>query len=235
MNLGILNALESPAVHYITWHGSTTGTYIHFLKSADAPFSYTSYLVSNGEFPATVDECDAYLITGSANSAYENEPWIATLIQFIRDCHSAGKKMVGICFGHQILAHALGGKTEKSAKGWGTGLISFDILESKPWMNGNQSQCALYYSHQDQVVQLPPNAERLGSNDFCENALFAIGDQMLGIQGHPEFTTRIMKEILANPKDKVDAVVQETAVRSLENGPPDNQLVAHWIVNFLTQ
>lgn len=234
MRLGILNALESPAVNYITWHGSTTGTYIHFLNSADAPFSYTPYLVSNGEFPATVDECDAYLITGSARGAYENEPWIATLIQFIRDCHEAGKKMVGICFGHQILAHALGGKTEKSAKGWGVGLIAFDIYENKPWMNGTQSQCALYYSHQDQVVELPPNAKRLGGNDFCENALFAIDDQVMGIQGHPEFTTSIMEEILANPKDKVDEAVQKTAVHSLENGPPDNQLVAHWIVNFLT-
>ena len=234
MKLGILDALESPMLSHISWHGSTTGTYIHFLESADASFSYTSYLVSNGEFPATVDECDAYLITGSISGAYESEPWIATLIQFIRDCHQAGKKMVGICFGHQVLAHALGGKTEKSAKGWGIGLKTFDIVSSKPWMNGTQSQCALYFSHQDQVVQLPPNAERLGGNDFCENAFFAIGDQVIGIQGHPEFTTGIMQEILAKRKESVPLAVNETAVRSLENGSPDNQLVAHWIVNFLT-
>ncbi len=233
MKLGILDALSSPALNHIHWHGSTTGTYIHFLESVKAPFTYASYIVSNGEFPATVDECDAYLITGSVNGAYETEPWIATLIQFIRDCHNAGKKMVGICFGHQVLAHALGGKTEKSAKGWGLGLKTFDIVDSKPWMNGTPGQCALYFSHQDQVVQLPPNAERLGGNDFCENAFFAIGDQVMGIQGHPEFTVSIMQDILAKPKEGMNAQVQETAVRSLENGQPDNQCVAHWIVNFL--
>lgn len=234
MKLGILDALDSPRLEYITWHGSTTGTYIHFLKSVDAPFTYESYIVSKDEFPATVDECDAYLITGSVSGAYEDEPWISTLIQFIRDCHAANKKLVGICFGHQVLAHALGGKAEKSDKGWGLGLKTFDITDNKPWMNGSQGQCSLYYSHQDQVVQLPPNAERLGGNEFCENAFFAIGDQVMGIQGHPEFTTNIMQEILSNPKETVPQEVNETAVSSVENGRPDNQLVAHWIVNFLT-
>ena len=142
--------------------------------------------------------------------------------------------MVGICFGHQVLAHALGGKSEKSEKGWGLGLKTFDVVAEKPWMHGKQVECALYFSHQDQVVQLPVGAERLGGNEFCENAFFTMGDQVLGIQGHPEFTTNIMEDILAKPKETMGAEARETAVRSLENGPPDNTLVAHWIVNFLT-
>jgi len=233
MKLGILDALSSPELNHIHWHGSPTGTYIHFLESVNAPFTYAAYDVSKGEFPATIDECDAYLITGSIKGAYENDEWITTLIQFIRDCHTAGKKLVGICFGHQILAHALGGKTEKSAKGWGLGLKTFDIFNPQPWMNGTPANCSLYFSHQDQVVQLPPDAKRLGGNNFCENAFFAIGDQVLGIQGHPEFTPDIMQDILAKPKETADPVVQETAVRSLQNGLPDNERVAHWIVNFL--
>ena len=234
MKIGILDALFSPDLNHITWNGSIAGTYIHFLDSLNAPFSYTVYEVSSGKFPAAVDACDAYLITGSVKGAYDEDDWIGTLKQFIQECHKAHKKMVGICFGHQILAHALGGKSEKSHKGWGLGLKTFDVEGTKPWMNGRPAQCSLYFSHQDQVVQLPVGAERLGGNGFCENAFFAMGDQVLGIQGHPEFTAGIMQDILAKPKETASPQVIETAVRSLENGRPDNKLVAQWIINFLT-
>lgn len=226
--------MSSPDLNHINWHGSTAGTYIHFLNSVDAPFTYAVYEVCSGQFPTAVNDCDAYLITGSINGAYDEDPWIDTLIQFIQECHQVDKKMVGICFGHQILAHALGGKSEKSQKGWGLGLKTFDVVATKPWMNGRPAQCSLYFSHQDQVVRLPADAQRLGGSEFCENALFAMGDQVLGIQGHPEFSTAIMQDILAKPKETVNPAVRETAVRSLENGRPDNQLLARWIVTFLT-
>lgn len=235
MKLGILDALSSPDLDHITWHGSPAGTYIRLLDSVDAPFSYLVYEVSSGQFPTAVDECDAYLITGSIRGAYDEDAWIGTLINFVQKCHQAHKMMVGICFGHQILAHALGGKSEKSHKGWGLGLKTFDVAATKPWMNRNHRKCSLYFLHQDQVVQLPAGAERLGGNEFCENAFFVLGDQVMGIQGHPEFTTGIMQDILAKPKETMSPQEREMAVRSLENGRPDNQLVAQWIVSFLRE
>ena len=233
MKIGLVDVLTSLDLDDVSWHSSPAGTYIAFLESAGVPFTYTVYDPRGGQLPALLDECDAYLITGSLNGAYDEEPWIADLIAFIRRGHDAGKKMVGICFGHQILAHALGGLSEKSEKGWGLGLNSFDITGEKPWMNGCPDRCSLYFSHQDQVVQLPAGAERLGGSEFCENAFFVIGDQVLGIQGHPEFTYEIMHDLLNKPKETASSELLQSARQSLQNGRPDNELFAQWIVNFL--
>lgn len=235
MKIGILDVLTTLDLDDVSWHSSPAGTYVAFLESAGAPFAYSVYDPRSGRLPAQPNECDAYLITGSLNGAYDEEPWITALIEFIRQSHDAGKKMVGICFGHQILAHALGGRSEKSEKGWGLGLKSFDILNEKPWMNGHPDRCSLYFSHQDQVVQLPAGAERLGGSEFCENAFFVIGDQVLGIQGHPEFTRDIMRDLLNKPKEMASTELMQTARQSLQNGRPDNELFAQWIVNFLNQ
>jgi GMP synthase-like glutamine amidotransferase len=235
MKIGILDVLTTRDLQDVSWQSSPAGTYIAFLESANAPFTYAVYDPRSGQLPAQLDECDAYLITGSLNGAYDEEPWIAALIDFIRRSHAAGKKMVGICFGHQLLAHALGGRSEKSEKGWGLGLKSFDIVEEKPWMNDRPDRCSLYFSHQDQVVQLPAGAERLGGSEFCENAFFVIGDHVLGIQGHPEFTTGIMRDLLNKPKETASSELMHTARRSLQDGRPDNELFAQWIVNFLNQ
>lgn len=237
MRLGILDVLASPRVAHIRWLGSTTDTYIHFLQETAVargmPFTFVGYDVAGGEMPKNVDACDAYLVTGSVSGVYDDDPWIAPLMAFVRAAHRAGKKLVGICFGHQILAHALGGRAAKSDKGWGLGLKPFAITQPKPWMSGAPAQCQLYFSHQDQVITLPPGAERLGSSAFCKNAMFSLDDRVLGIQGHPEFTPGIMHDILAKPKPAVTEEVRATAVASVKNGAPDNQLLAQWVVNFL--
>lgn len=243
MRLGILDVLASPRVAHIRWPaGSTTDTYIQFLRATTVAhgsvahgisLTFVGYDVAGGEMPQSVDACDAYLVTGSVSGVYDEDSWLAPLMAFIREAHRAGKKLVGICFGHQVLAHALGGHAAKSDKGWGLGLKQFDIVQSKPWMTGQPDSCALYFSHQDQVITLPPGAERLGGNGFCENAMFSLDDCVLGIQGHPEFTRSIMDDILAKPKPTVPDDVQATAVASVANGTPDNQLLAEWIVNFL--
>jgi GMP synthase-like glutamine amidotransferase len=154
-------------------------------------------------------------------------------MQFIRDSYQAGKKLVGICFGHQILAHALGGYAQKSEKGWGLGLKTFSVTGHKPWMTAMPAQCSLYFAHQDQIVTLPPQAELLGGNGFCPNAFFVIDDQVLGIQGHPEFSKPMMQDLLAPMAAELAPEVHETAVSSLDQGHPDNELVGKWLVNFL--
>jgi GMP synthase-like glutamine amidotransferase len=230
--VGILNAIH-PQRSVINWGGSPIDAYIRFFQSVGAPFAFTGYEVAQGQLPASPDECDAYVITGSSNGVYDQEVWIPALMQFIRDSYQAGKKLVGICFGHQILAHALGGHAEKSEKGWGLGLKTFSILQTKPWMTGTPERCSLHFAHQDQVLALPSQAELLGGNGFCPNAFFVIKDQVLGIQGHPEFTKVMMEDLLAPMGAELEPVVHETAVSSLEHGIPDNELVGQWLVNFL--
>jgi len=231
MKLGILNAFppDSNLIDFDT----PVDAYIQFLELAQSPFDYVSYDVALGQFPDSLEACDAYLITGSPKGVYDADPWIAELGSFIREAYQAEKKLVGICFGHQILAHALGGHSERSEKGWGLGLKNFDIYEQKSWMTADLVQCSLHFSHQDQVIQLPPGAELLGGDAFCPNLFFTIEDRVLGVQGHPEFTAGIMHEILEARRDIYGQQLYDTAARSIDNGSPDNQLLAQWIANFL--
>jgi len=231
MKLGILNAI-SPEASVVNWGGTPVDAYIRFFESVNAPFTYVGYQVAQGQFPTSPNECDAYIITGSPKGVYDKDNWITVLSQFIRDSYRTGKKLVGICFGHQILAHALGGHAEKSEKGIGFGLKSFDIPQPKAWMNGNPGRCSLYFAHQDQVVKLPPQAELLGGNTFCPIALYEIDNRVLGIQGHPEFTAGIMRDLLPMFEKKLEPSMYQASVCSLDNGTPDNRLVAQWIVNF---
>ena len=232
MKLGILNAID-PAQSKINWGGSPVDTYIRFLQSTGAAFESSGYEIAQGQFPASPAECDAYVITGSPRGAYDSDPWIARLADFIRGGVQEGKKFIGICFGHQILAHALGGHVEKSEKGWGLGLQPCRLTGSKSWMNGRPRQLSLYFAHQDQVQRLPPEAELLGGSAFCPVGIFSIGDQVLGIQGHPEFSRSIMEEIIDGRYKKGDQAVATAAGVSLDNGSPDNQIVAEWIISFL--
>ncbi|WP_420631881.1 glutamine amidotransferase-related protein [Candidatus Leptofilum sp.] len=234
MKVAILNAID-PAKSQVNWGGSPIDAYIRFLQNAPDDFAFTGYTVALNQFPADPDLYDGYVITGSPSGAYETDPWILTLMTFIRQCYHLGKKLVGICFGHQIIAQALGGHVEKSAKGWGLGLKPFAVNSSKPWMTEPSPHCSLYFVHQDQVIDLPPGAEQLAGNDFCPNVMYAIGEQVLGVQGHPEFTPEIMEGILASRNEMENSEVYETAVASVANGRPDNQLFAQWIVNFLQE
>jgi GMP synthase-like glutamine amidotransferase len=233
MKIGILNAFP-PEESIVDWNGTPVDTYIRFLDLVPNPFTFIGYDVAIGKFPVSVEECDAYLLTGSPKGVYDSDDWITRLSIFVRDSYKAGKKLVGICFGHQILAHALGGHSEKSDKGWGLGLKDFEITSDKPWLTGMQGTCSLYFVHQDQVVELPPGAELIGTNAFCPNLFFVIEDQVLGIQGHPEFTLEIMNYIFTARQEIFEERVYESALESIEDGTPDNQLVARWIVNFLS-
>ena len=94
--------------------------------------------------------------------------------------------------------------------------------------------CSLYFVHQDQVTQLPPEAELLGGNDFCPNLFFSIDDQVFGIQGHPEFTPDLMRAIVKTREKFVGAEPYAEALDSLDSGTPDNRLFAQWITKFLT-
>ncbi len=232
IKLGILNAIR-PGTSSVNWGGAPTDAFIRFFQSVDAPFEYIVYEAAQGELPPTPDACDAYVITGSPDDAYGTAEWLVALSQFIRDVYQSGERMVGICFGHQMLAHALGGQVAKSEKGIGFGLKQFDVMTKKAWMVEAPDQCALYFSHQDQVMQLPPDAELLGGNAFCPIALYEINGRVLGIQGHPEVSLEMMVEAAAAKKDKMEREMYETAVSSLENGRPDAQLVGRWIVDFL--
>lgn len=234
MKVGILSAIDS-ATSKIDWGGSPILAYQDFLISSGAVFEFTGFEVSKGQLPAHAEACDAYLITGSPSGAYDTDPWIGQLIQFIRDGYQAGRKFVGICFGHQVLAQALGGSVQKSEKGWGLGAKTHAINHTKPWMDGRPHQMTLYFAHQDQVQRLPPEAELLGGSEFCPIGLYVIADQVLGVQGHPEFKESQMRDVLHQRRLHGFTAAADAAEASLQTKPIDGDRVGRWIVKFLEQ
>lgn len=141
-------------------------------------FTFTTYRVVEGEFPADVRACDGWLITGSKHGAYEDHPWIPPLEEFIRASYAAHVPMVGVCFGHQIIAQAMGGRVERYAGGWAVGATEYDF--------GGQTM-TLNAWHRDQVTEVPKAAQVIATNEFCANAALLYDDRALTVQAHPEF------------------------------------------------
>lgn len=176
-------------------------------------FTFRTYKVVEGEFPASVTECEGWLITGSRHGVYEDHPWIPPLEQFIRDSFAAHVPMVGICFGHQIIAQAMGGKVERYAGGWAVGATDYDFGGEKMTLNA---------WHRDQVTKTPANAKVIATNDFCTNAALLYDDKALTVQAHPEFRPEfvdgLMKtrgkglvpdEVMAEATTKLGAPLQD--------------------------
>ena len=134
--------------------------------------------VYESRFPNSISQCDVWLISGSKFGVYEDHPWIPNLEEFIRQCHSNRLPLIGVCFGHQIIAQALGGIVEKFSGGWCIGRTRYDFLGHAIHLNS---------WHQDQVIHVPENSWVLGGNDFCRNAFIDYGDNTFSLQPHPEF------------------------------------------------
>ena len=141
-------------------------------------FTFRTWRVVEGQFPASVHDADGWLITGSRHGVYEDHPWIPPLEDFIRAAYDAHVPLVGICFGYQIVAQAMGGKVERYPGGWAVGATDYDFGGETLTLNA---------WHRDQVVEKPANAQVIAANDFCANAALLYDDRALTVQAHPEF------------------------------------------------
>lgn len=192
---------------------------------------FKHYQVTQDDFPADLNECDAYLITGSKFSIYDNFPWIIKLSEFILKLYESDIKLIGICFGHQLVAQALGGSTIKSPKGWGLGAITSRVICRKGWMEPPLDSFNLLVTHQDQVEVLPEHAIPLASNDFCRNSGFLLNN-ILTFQGHPEYSKKYLLYIMNKRREVIGETTYINAQASL-NLEIDESIIANWIVNFI--
>ncbi len=195
------------------------------------PADWRVYDLTNGEAPQSLDECDAYITTGSKASVYDDEPWIHQFAELTRRIRANGKPFVGICFGHQMMGHALGGWVTKSPNGWGIGAHSFPVHKPQRWMQPPSAEFRLLMSCQDQVLSLPPGAEALAGNAHCPVGMFRLG-RMLGIQGHPEFTPAYAEALLHLRRERIGAERVDAALATLHQ-PLDGPLLASWVTQFL--
>ena len=186
----------------------------------------------DGELPDDLQECDAWLITGSRHDAYSDLPWIQALRAWIRLAHDADVKLAGVCFGHQVIAQALGGEVVKSTKGWGLGVSVHPMLATGSWMQPGLDQIRILASHQDQVALLPPGATRLAGNDFCPNFMFLQGGHIVAIQGHPEFSVEYNRALIERRRDFLSDDRYQSSLSSLE-GEVDSATMMQWLLQFL--
>ena len=140
---------------------------------------------------------------------------------------------VGICFGHQLLAHALGGRTEPAETGWAAGVHRCETTHLEPWMVPEVASPSLLFMHQDQVTELPPGATVLATAPHCASAMLRVDETMLGMQAHPEFGAAYVAALLADREERIGVEKTAAARRSLSE-PTDERAVAHWIAQFLT-
>jgi GMP synthase-like glutamine amidotransferase len=208
-------------------HGDYPAMFRDLLGEA---FVFETFDVQAGALPDPA-AFDAAIITGSPAGVYESAGWIAGLLDWIRAAKGR-TKLVGVCFGHQAMAQALGGRVEKSDRGWGVGLHRYEVLSPEPWMTPGIATVAIPASHQDQVVEKPSDARVLLRSDFTPFAGLAWGEDAISMQPHPEFTPAFATELTAGRHDRIDPALVARAVDSLK-AADDRGVVAEWIRAFL--
>lgn len=214
MKIGILLAGHIPD-ELQDRHGDYAFMYRNLL-GPDA-FDYEAHAAVDGALPDSPAACDGWLITGSKHGVYEEHDWLPPLEDFARAAVAERVPIVGICFGHQLLAHALGGRVEKFSGGWSVGLQTYGLEDE----SGDREASRLMAFHQDQVITPPEGAEVVGSSDFCRNAALRFSETALGIQPHPEFDADFMRDLIAVRREA--ALPDEVADRALAglDGPTD--------------
>ncbi len=233
MKLGILSAGAPPSTL-----SPRFGDYPAMFRAllADGGHDWTAYDVRHGEYPDQPEACEGYIVTGSSSGVYDPDPWIGDLKAFLVQAKGRAA-LVGVCFGHQVMAEAFGGKVIKSPKGWGIGLHTHAVRDRRKWMEAaaaGTSAFALAASHQDQVVEVPPDAAVLAGSDFCPNGLIAYGGQRaMSMQLHPEFEPAYAQALIAGRRGvRFAEDAADRAIASLD-APNDHLRVAAWIEAFL--
>ena len=193
-----------------------------------APEEADTFAVLDGEFPESLEGYDLVVVTGSKHGVYEPHGWIAPAEQLVRDAFEKGIKLVGICFGHQLIAQALGGTVEKGDVGFIVGAVDYEIELSK----GQPTQLRLFAWHQDQVVKIPDGAEVIAVSDQCRYAGLKYDDRAITFQPHPEFTKAYMKDLIEARRGAVVSDVLADRARESLATPVDVNPIQKMLFDF---
>ena len=207
---------------------------------ADAPVELVTYVAADGHLPDDPRACDGWLITGSASSVYEPLPWIDEAGRFLARVVEAEVPLVAVCFGHQLLAQALGGRVERSDQGWGVGVHRYDVVAPLPgWPEPTPPQeLTIFASHQDQVTVLPDGATVLAASEHCPVAAYSLGPRVVAVQAHPEFTPALSRDLIEARHDVIGPDRADAALAALDDPDTiarlDHRVVARWFSHVLT-
>jgi GMP synthase-like glutamine amidotransferase len=231
VKIGILETGRPPE-QLVPEFGTYCDMFVRLLEDAGLEAEARVYDVQAGVFPSAPEAHDAYLVTGSAAGVYDPLPWIAPLKDFLVSAKGRAK-LVGVCFGHQVMAEAFGGKVIKSPKGWGLGLHAYEVVRREGWMD-DAREVAIAVSHQDQVVERPPEAHVVARSDFTPYGVLAYADQpAISLQHHPEFDPAYACALIERRLETVLSEAQGRAAMETLKQPNDRARVGGWIARFL--
>lgn len=232
MKIGILQC-DDVMVALQEKHGNYPEMFMDLLRGVDPKLQFQVWRCHENEIPDSEAEVDAWLITGSKYGVNDGLAWVGQLCDLIRQLYRLKQPVIGVCFGHQLIAHALYGQVERNPKGWGVGLSHNVVTTKQLWMEPWQPTLDLLVSHQDHVAHLPTDAIVLASSPFCPHYLIQIGTTFLGLQGHPEFTDAYAANLMAYQRKYIANDVVETGLASLYT-PKDAHIMAQWLLNFIS-
>lgn len=200
---------------------------------ADESIELVRYDLDAGRFPDSERDCDGWLCSPARDSAYDPVGWIADAEELHRRIVAAEVPYVGICFGHQLLAQALGGRVERAPGGWNVGVHEYVIDRQLPFMDPRVETIRLLASHQDQVVAVPQGATVFARapDGSCAVGGMAIGDRAWTLQLHPEFVPELAARLLDLRVDVIGTAKVDVARASLA-APLSRAVVARWIGRF---
>ena len=203
--------------------------------AAGVRWQFDRFNTPAGRYPDDFDAYDAVLLTGSKADAFSDEPWVRTLRARVTELLRQRKTLLGICFGHQLIAHCLGAQVGRAPQGWGMGRMRYDWIGAQP-LKADASDpppsMTLLASHQDQVLTLPVGATLLARSDFCPIAAYTVDDHVFCIQPHPEFVEAYSAWLLEKRRDAVGAQRYATARADLAL-PHDGLDVARYMQQFV--
>ncbi len=220
MKIGILQTGYAPDA-LRPMHGDYPDLFQNLLSGQG--FTFQTWRVLEMEFPSGPHDADGWLITGSRFGAYEDHAFIPPLEDLIRAIFAADVPLVGVCFGHQIIAQALGGKVEKFKGGWSVGRTLYNF--------GGET-VALNAWHQDQVTVRPDAATLCASNEFCENAALIYGHNAFTVQAHPEFSQPFVADMIEKRGRGLVPDPLLDAAQAQVTDPIDNAHLASQIATF---
>ena len=212
--------------------GGFGAMFVRLLRQAGAQAEFDVFNTVQGEYPSTYDGYDAVLLTGSRADSFSQEAWVLALKEQVLALLDTKKKLIGVCFGHQLIALCMGAKVGRAPQGWGAGRMQYAWTDPDFPAAQGRTDVALLASHQDQVFDLPSGAKLLATSAFCPVAAFGVDDQVFCVQPHPEFVEDFSAYLL----DKRRAILGEekyvSSTQSLANGH-DGQEVARMMVAFI--